>query len=299
MTRFPRQGEIVEHDAGRAGWPRESGSAQVPKPVGGARLSVSIVTPSLNQGVYIADAIASVAGQGYPGLEHLVIDGGSGDGTLEILRAHGGTVCWTSEPDSGQADAVNKGLARARGEVVGWLNADDFYEAGAVRTAVAFLAARPEVDVVYGDCIYLYEDAEPVESRLVRARPFDLGFLLNGGCFIPQPATFIRRSALTGVALDESLRFAMDYYLWIRLARAGRTFAYLPRTLATFRVTASSKSGARLDQFWGEVRLVSRRNGGRALSPMLWEHVRGKVAQRWPRGWATLKRLGGRGKATP
>ena len=295
MTSFPRLGESIARGGDRGGWPPGLPIAQ-PPPAGGAWPAVSIVTPSLNQGPYIADAIASVAGQGYPGLEHLVIDGGSGDGTLEVLRAHAGSVLWTSEPDSGQANAVNKGLARARGEIVGWLNADDFYQPGAVRSAVSFLAAHPEVDLVYGDCIYLYQDSGTEESRLVRARPFDLGFLLDVGCFIPQPATFVRRAVLAGITLDEGLRFAMDYDLWIRLARAGRTFAYLPQALATFRITKSSKSGAQLDEFWREVRLVSRRNGGRLLSPMLWEHLKGIAARRWPRGWAALKRIAGRGR---
>ena len=296
MTRFPRQGEPATRDVQRADWARRFPVAHEPPAAGGAWPAVSIVTPSLNQAAYIADAIASVAGQGYPGLEHLVIDGGSGDGTLEVLRAHASSVRWTSEPDSGQANAVNKGLARARGEVVGWLNADDFYQPDAVRAAVSLLAAHPEVDVVYGDCIYLYQDVEPEESRLVRARPFDLPFLLDVGCFVPQPATFFRRAALAGITLDEDLRFAMDYDLWIRLAKAGRAFAYLPRTLATFRITASSKSGARLDEFWREVRLVSRRNGGRILSPMLWEHLKGIAARRWPRGWTALKQIAGRGR---
>jgi hypothetical protein len=160
-----------------------------------------------------------------------------------------------------------------------------------VHAAVSFLAGHPEVDVVYGDCIFLYQDAEPEESRLVRARPFDLGVLLDIGCFIHQPATFIRRAALVGTTLDEGLRFAMDYDLWIRLARASRKFAYLPRTLATFRITASSKSGARLDEFWREVRGVSRKHGGRFFSPMLLRHLKEGLAGRWPGAYASAKRV--------
>ncbi len=297
VVRFPRQGEPVAPEHGGAWW--ECGREETPslRPDGGDWPPVSVVTPCLDQAAFLPAALASVAAQAYPALEHIVVDGGSVDGTLAILRARGDAVRWTSEPDSGQADAVNKGIARARGEIVGWLNADDFYTPGAVAAAAGFLAAHRDVDVVYGDCLYLYQDAEPEEVRLVRARPFDLDALLNVGCYVPQPATFIRRSALAGVALDTGLRFALDYDLWIRLARAGRTFAYLPRTLAVFRVTPGSKSGARLAEFWREVRAVSRRNGARLLSPMLAGHLKGRAAQRWPRAWAALRRLAGRGGA--
>jgi glycosyltransferase involved in cell wall biosynthesis len=274
------------------------GDPEKPPPAGGTWLTVSIVTPSLNQEAYIADAIASVAGQGYPGLEHLVIDGGSSDGTLEILKSHADTVRWTSEPDSGQANAVNKGLACAHGEVVGWLNADDFYEPGAVHAVADFLARNPDVDVVYGDCLYLYEDASPSELRLVRSRPFDLDYLLNVGCYIHQPATFFRRSALEAGLLSTRLRYAMDYELWLRMANAGKRFAYLPVTLATFRITDVSKSGANLGAFWPEVREISRRYGGRLLSPMFVRHLKDRLASRLPAAYARAKllhqRLGGR-----
>ena len=294
MTRFPRLGERVPRQPGPAAWSRDRLGPEAATADGPSLSSISVVTPSLNQAGFIADALASVAGQRCPGLEHVVVDGGSTDGTLEILHAQAGTMRWISEPDAGQAEAVNKGLARTSGEIVGWLNADDFYAPGAVAAAARFLAERPDVDVVYGDCIYLYQDAEPEESRLVRARAFDLGVLLNVGCYIPQPATFFRRSALAGITLDTSLRYAMDYDLWLRLARAGRTFAYLPQTLATFRITPGSKSGHQLDAFWREVRLVSRRNGGRVLSRMLAENLKGRAARHWPRGWGALKRLAGR-----
>ncbi len=294
--RFPLQGQSFSLPPEWTGWPAEARllPADGTAATGSPRPSVSVITPSLDQGAFIGDALASVAGQRYPGLEHIVVDGGSSDGTVEILRASGGAVRWTSEPDAGQGDAVNKGIARARGEIVGWLNADDFYAPGAAAAAAAFLAAHPEADVVYGDCLYLYQDAEPEETRLVRAWPFDLDALLNVGCYIPQPATFVRRAALAGVALDATLRFALDYDLWIRLARAGRSFAYLPLTLAVFRITPGSKSGHDLDEFWREVRAVSRRNGGRLLSPMLASHLKARAARRWPRAWAALKRLAGR-----
>ena len=289
---FPVLGDPVQPDPVRADWPRQDRSKRLP-PVttdGSPWPTFSIVTPSLNQAAYIEDALASVANQGYPGLEHVVADGGSTDGTLEILQGASG-VTWESEPDAGQADAVNKGFQKATGEILGWLNADDFYEPGAVHAAADFLARNPDVDVVYGDCLYLYQQTGREELRLVRSRQFDLDFLLNGGCYIHQPATFLRRIALADQRLDEKLRYAMDYDLWVRLARGGRRFAYLPTVLATFRITDASKSGAGLSGFWPEVRGVSRRYGGRFFSPMLQRHLKEGLAGRWPGAYASAKRV--------
>jgi len=290
---FPTFGEVVTLSPHRSGWPRQARGDTLPLAMtdGSPWPTVSIVTPSLNQVEYIEDALASVANQGYPGLEHLVVDGGSTDGTLQVFGRQGNKVRWSSEPDAGQADAVNKGIVRARGEIIGWLNADDFYEPGAVHAAVSFLVGHPDVDVVYGDCLYLYQQAGREELRLVRARRFDLEFLLNVGCYVQQPATFFRRSALNVGLLDPRLRYAMDYELWLRMARAGKRFSYLPLALATFRITDMSKSGASLTGFWPEVRGVSRRYGGRLISRMLLRHLKEGLAGRWPGAYASAKRV--------
>jgi glycosyltransferase involved in cell wall biosynthesis len=292
MIPFPTLGERVDASPDRAGWPLKGLSERLPPlmPDGSPWPAVSIVTPSLNQAPFIEDAIASVANQRYPALEYQVIDGGSSDDTLEILRRQGTAVRWISEPDAGQADAVNKGFARTTGEIVGWLNADDFYEPGAVRAVAEFMARHPEVDVVYGDCLYLYQDVTPTELRLVRSRAFDLAYLLNVGCYIHQPATFLRRSALAVGPLDTRLRYAMDYELWLRMAQAGKRFAHLPLTLATFRITEASKSGANLGDFWPEVRATSRRYGGRSFSPMFLRHLKERLSGRWPGPYGSAKR---------
>jgi glycosyltransferase involved in cell wall biosynthesis len=289
---FPLLGEPVEVSPERMSWPRTTEDPTLPSgmPDGSPWPAVSIVTPSLNQAPFIEDAIASVANQGYPTLEHHVIDGGSSDGTLEIFRRQGTALRWISEPDAGQADAVNKGFARTTGEIVGWLNADDFYEPGAVRAVAEFMLRHPDVDVVYGDCHYLYQDVTPAELRLVRSRAFDLAYLLNVGCYIHQPATFFRRSALVVGPLTTRLRYAMDYELWLRMARAGKRFAYLPVTLATFRITDASKSGASLGDFWPEVRATSRKYGGRFFSPMFLRHLKERLSGRWPGPYGSAKR---------
>jgi len=249
-----------------------------------------VVTPSLDQAAYLEAAILSVRNQGYPDVEHVVVDGGSSDGTLAVLERHPG-VAWTSEPDGGQAHAVNKGMSRVSGELVGWLNADDLYEPGALfRVAEAF-AADPDLDVVYGDCFYLYEDVTPPEVRVVAAREFDLRFLLDEGCYIPQPAAFFRRRALAAGPLDETLRYVMDYEYWLRLGRAGARFGYVRAPLATFRVTGGSKSGAQLAAFWPEARRVSLAYGGRRFSPWWRRHLREGLAARCPRLYGWMKRV--------
>lgn len=288
---FPRLGEPHTRPPEHLGWPRAvSPTATAKEPGAGHKRLVSVVTPSLDQVTLLEDALASVRHQVYPRIEHIVVDGGSRDGTLEIL--HGAPdLTWISEPDQGQADALNKGFARATGEILGWLNADDFYEPGAVHTAVSFLVGHPDVDVVYGDCLYLYQQAGCEELRLVRARRFNLDFLVNVGCYIHQPAAFFRRSALDVGPLDPRLRCAMDYELWLRMARAGKRFGYLPLPLATFRITDTSKSGGSLTGFWPEVRGVSRRYGGRFFSPMLLRHLKEGLAGRWPGAYASAKRV--------
>ena len=289
---FPRLGRPVTTWAGWSGWPRQ------PRPIRGREAApdgnpwplVSVVTPSLNQAGFLEEAILSVAHQDYPAAEHIVIDGGSTDGTVELLH-RSPQVVWASEPDRGQSAAVNKGLSRAKGEIIGWLNSDDLYEPNAFRTAAAYLAANPDVDVLYGDCYFVYEDGAEPEVRLASARPFDLDFLLNVGCFIHQPAAFFRRRVLECGLLDERLHYAMDFEYWVRLARSGRRFAYLPTPLASFRVHGGSKSGAVLDRFWPEVRRVSRANGGRLLSRWYARHLKERISVHFPGAYRAAKRM--------
>jgi glycosyltransferase involved in cell wall biosynthesis len=225
---------------------------------------VSIVTPSLNQGRYLEETIRSVASQDYPRIEHIVVDGGSSDETLDVLRRHEG-VRWLSEPDRGQADAINKGFRLGAGEILAWLNADDLYLPGAVGTAVAALA-ETGAGLVYGGWRQIDEDGATV--REIAARPFDYRELLEVRNMIPQPATFFTRAAYEAVGeLDPGFQYAMDYELWLRI---GRSFEIrrVAATLAAFRLHPASKTVASYERFWSETHRASRRHGGRYFSPM-------------------------------
>jgi glycosyltransferase involved in cell wall biosynthesis len=237
---------------------------------------VSIVTPSLNQATYLRDAIESVRAQSHPEVEHVVVDGGSTDGTLEILAEYD-DLRWVSEPDRGQSHALNKGFALARGEILGWLNADDAYEPHAVAEGVRALA-ETGAGLVYADVTRVDDDY--VNPRRIRSRPsFDLWTELNLGCGIYSPAVFFTREALEAVGgVDEDLHLTMDYDLWLRI---GKRFPvrHVDAVWAVQRLHAGAKSVTR--DFWPERLAVSRRHGGRLVSPLvLRRYVRDPRAER-------------------
>jgi glycosyltransferase involved in cell wall biosynthesis len=227
---------------------------------------VSIVTPSLNQARYLREAIESVEAQTYSPVEHIVVDGGSTDGTLDILAGHDG-LRWVSEADRGQSHALNKGFALAEGEILGWLNADDAYEPDAVAQAVAAIRASGAA-LVYADVTRVNDDG--VNPRRIPSRPaFDLWTELNLGCGIYSPAVFFTREALDAAgALDESLHLTMDYDLWLRI---GKRFPakHVDAVWATQRIHDDAKTIRHYEDFWPERLAVSRRHGGRLVSPLL------------------------------
>jgi len=208
---------------------------------------VSVVTPSYNQAQFIEETIRSVLLQGYPDLEYIVIDGGSADGSVEIIRKYERWLGrWVSEPDRGQSHALNKGFEAATGEFVGWLNSDDLYTPGAVGRAVRPFVSRREVGAVYGDAFVI--DAAGKQIGHIQALEMDLGELLLGN-YIPQPTVFMRRSALFEAGLlDERLHYAMDYDLWLRLAGVAE-LKRLDGELASFRLCPGTKSGTYPDHF--------------------------------------------------
>lgn len=220
---------------------------------------VSIVTPCYNTAKFLQAAIESVLAQDYPRIEYIVIDGGSTDGTIEILKRYGGCLRYVSEKDLGPADAIHKGFARATGDIVGWLNADDTYQPGSVRFAAEYLAAHPQTDVVYGDGWWHTEDGQAI--RRYPTLPFDAR-VLERDCFICQPAAFLRASAYQSCPIDRELKLNFDYDLWIRMSKQGRRFDYVPRHLANTRMHRESLTlGKRLDVFHASMELLRRHYG--------------------------------------
>ena len=194
---------------------------------------ISIVTPSYNQGQFIEDAIQSVLNQNYPNLEHIIVDSGSTDGTVEILKKYP-HLRWISEPDNGQTDAINKGFHMARGDVVAWLNADDYYLPGTFEKVLYFCEKYPEVDIVYGDCCFVDFNGKFLRRKLEPA--FDLGMLVYYGCYIPSTATFFRRSIIDeGILLDTEYHNCMDMEYFVRLGSQGKRFFHISGCLACFR----------------------------------------------------------------
>ena len=218
----------------------------------------------MNQGRFIEEAIRSVRDQDYPRLEHIVVDAESTDQTLEVLRRHP-EVRWVSEPDAGQADAVNKGFRMARGEIFGWLNADDYYLPGAVTAAVDLIRASG-CGLVHGG--WRQVDESGATMRDVAVVPFDLQRQLEIENRVAQPGAFFTREAFEAVGgLDVSYRYAMDYELWLKL---GERFDVreLDRIQAAYRYHPVSKSVSEYEEFWPETRRASRAHGGRFFSSM-------------------------------
>jgi glycosyltransferase involved in cell wall biosynthesis len=200
---------------------------------------VTIVTPSYNQGRFIDETILSVLDQDYPHIEYIVVDGGSTDQTLDILKKYEGRLRWVSERDHGQADAINKGFSMATGDILAWLNSDDTYLPGAVSRAVSFLTDHQDIKMVYGKAHYSDETGRILGEY--PTEPFDCQRLAVVN-FICQPSTFVQKEAfIQAGGLDSTLQFAMDYDLWIRIVDQFKV-EYLPEVLSIFRLHSQSKT---------------------------------------------------------
>lgn len=201
---------------------------------------VSIVTPCLNTARFIEKTITSVLTQDHSRIEYIVMDGGSDDGTLKILERYRSRLQYESAPDGGAADAVNRGFAKSKGAIFAWINADDEYLPGALRTAVRCFLDHPEADVVYGGGIWTDENGKEL-GRYPTVAPYRAG-MLQQECTICQPAAFVRREAMEGVGLlNPGLRASFDYDLWIRLAKRYR-FMHVTDYLATSRMHRENKT---------------------------------------------------------
>jgi glycosyltransferase involved in cell wall biosynthesis len=256
---------------------------------------ITIVTPSYNQAPFIRQTVESVLSQDYPNLEYIVMDGGSTDGTVEILKEYGERLAWSSERDHGQAHAINKGLRLATGEVVAYLNSDDLLEPGALHRVGRYFAQHPDAAWVTGKCHIIDPQGHETRKAItlyknlwLYCRTYSLLLVLN---YISQPATFWRSDLLRTLGyFDESLHYTMDYDYWLR---AGRTFKlhFLPRYIASFRVHASSKgSSSAHAQFDSELAVAKRYMRSRVLTRLhklhaqlilaVYKHVLGRAQLR-------------------
>lgn len=216
---------------------------------------ISIVVPSYNQGQFIGDTIASILSQGIEGVEILVMDGGSSDQTVSILRNYRDQIHWISEGDKGQSDAINKGMSQAHGDILAYLNSDDRYVRGALRSVLDAFQRNPSADIVYGDINYI--DSQGSLIRSGKTIDFDYNIFLYDYDFICQPASFWRRSVIERIGMmDLSLRYHMDYDFFMRAAAAGCHFYHLRYPLADFRFHGESKTvnGSLSDRerFWSD-----------------------------------------------
>lgn len=241
---------------------------------------VSIITPSYNQASFLEACIRSVLEQDYPNIEYIIVDGGSTDGSLEIIEKYAGQLAWwVSEKDKGHADALNKGFARARGEILAWLNSDDTYYPGAVSDAVRALQANPDVGMVYGDAD-ITDSEDQVIGRFA-SRQTDYRKLLRGSVHIPQATTFFRADLYRQVGpMSLDFFFAFDYDLWVKLAKISRLL-YVPRRWATFRLHEAGKSVKDDSVCYPDMLKIYARERGGGLS-WLWlrAQVR-KLAYAW------------------
>ena len=250
---------------------------------------VSIVTASYNSADYLEAAIRGVQSQDYPRLEHLVIDGGSSDGTIECLKRYGDQIVWVSEPDRGQSDAINKGWQRAKGEILGWLDADNTYEPGAIREAVELLQSDPQIGMVYAG-VYDVDEAGRVERRYMPP-PFTLAdFLLyHEFNFIPPSSVFMRRAALESAGmLDVDLHYTMDFDLWMRMGLKTKVVR-AEKFWSRFLLRDSSKTGSQMERFgWDILRVMERffarpdlpaeiRQQEREIRARLYEHAADRI----------------------
>ena len=211
---------------------------------------VSIITPSYNSADYIEMAIASVLAQDYPNIEHIVIDGGSTDPTLKILKKYDHKLNWVSEPDEGQADALNKGFQQAKGDFIGWLNADDTYQAGAVSAAINFLQAHPTVSLVYGGFNFIDENGDVIQTHY--PPPFSLEKLLYSN-IIPNAGMFFRRQIIIkSGGVRPELHYTLDWEFVLRMAQRYQV-AQVPAIWGNFRITTGTKSVEKSDHFWPEI----------------------------------------------
>lgn len=217
---------------------------------------LTIITPSYNQAQYLEETIQSVLSQNYPDLEYFIIDGGSTDGSQALIEKYADRLAWwVSERDRGQGDAINKGFARATGEIVAWINSDDYYLPGAFQEAVQALMERPEYGLVYGDVLAINGEGEPI--NVMTYGDWGLDDLMRFE-IIGQPSVFVRRAVLEKAGpLDLSYNYLLDHELWLRVAQQAPMF-YLPRRWSAARYHAAAKNVSQSSAYGAEAHRIVR-----------------------------------------
>ena len=232
----------------------------------------SVIVPSLQQAPFLERTLLSILSQDYPEIEVIVKDGGSTDGSIDILQRYQNQIQWSSQPDRGQADAINNGLRQARGDFLCYLNSDDVFYPGTLRKVADYFAAHPETEIVYGMADYIDEEDRMVGPYPVE--PWNYSKLLET-CFICQPACFWRRSIMERFAgFDESLQYVMDYDYWLRVG-AKCSFGFFEEKLAGSRCHKAAKSFAAATAAQQEgIKLLKRYHDGRIPARWLIAYAR-------------------------
>jgi glycosyltransferase involved in cell wall biosynthesis len=230
----------------------ETHPLMTPKPL------FSVVTPSFNQGRFLEKTIQSVLEQDMDNIEHIVADGASTDDTLAVLQRHP-HLQWFSEKDSGQSEALNKGIARARGEWIVWINSDDYLLPGALRRFADFIAAHPSAQFIYSHCIFVDEHERTTSEPRSNYSPAHLAYWWRGGAGFPQPGTLFRRDLWERFGpYDNALHYTMDYDFWLKISKMVR-FEFLDAFTAAYRIHGQSKTGMGNLPFFNEKLKVTRR----------------------------------------
>jgi len=297
---LPDRTELPPPPPGRAGWPWTGDSHHLPDtmPDGKPWPKISIVTPSYNQAEFLEETIRSVLSQGYPNLEYIIMDGGSTDGSVEIIRKYERFLThWESHKDDGQADAVYRGFEIATGEILGYLNSDDTYLPRCLERVGRYFATHPKDLWVVGGGTISHPGDEPIHDRGLYPKrrwgtPLYFGALLNPrvkGLF--QPSTFWRRESFFEVGgFDRTLQFCFDYDLFLRLAKVRRS-GWIREFLACFRVHPQSKTSTMLEVCHREDRTLLRKYGGslrgtKRLELEAWYYLRLRAF------WGQINRIG-------
>jgi len=254
-------------------------------------MRVSYVIPSFNQGRYIKRCIESCLAQEVEAFEIIVMDGGSTDETVDVLKSFGDQITWVSEKDDGQADAVNKGVERATGEIIAWVNSDDFYAAGALQAVVDVFESQPAVGLVHGRGSLVTADGKPWRPVMTGPVTSAADLLAKPGNYIFQPTVFFRRSLFMEVGkLDPSLHYAMDMDLWLGMLPKTQ-WRFIDKELAFATTHTDAKSRAKLKECFQQIESCKRRHAPMLnLSPM--QHLRWRCGRLRQSLYALLVRLG-------